>query len=651
MSSETVGTGGPGTGGLLGSCGTVDGGTVDGGTVDGGTNSGRSDAASTGAAGTVAAGVGAATTGAETTGQILPVADGRQVRSYVRRVMTSHRRELAGVVALYGAATAAGLVAPRMLGDIVNDVTRGTTAGRIDLLAAAIAVSLVLQAGLIRFGALAAARFGEGLLAQLREEFIDRVLGLPLSVVERAGSGDLLARSSRDVSALSQSARFALSATLTAALSVVLTLGAIALDSPLLLLPCLVVVPPVWLGSRWYLRRATAGYLRENAAWAEMIDTLAETTEGARTVEALRLAPARRRRADADMATSYRAERYTLRLRSAFFPVAEASYVLPLAGTLVFGGYAYLRGWCSIGQVTAAALYALALVSPLDQLISWLDQLQIGGASLARLLGIAEVAADRAAGGVVPRGTELAAVDVSHSYLPGREVLRNVSIRIRPGERVAIVGPSGAGKSTLGKLLAGIISPSAGEVTVGGAQLTGMPLDQLRSQVALVTQEHHIFRGTLRENLTLGLTDAIDEQVAAALAAVEADGWVAGLDSGLDCVVGSGGVRLSAAQAQQVALARLILADPHTLILDEATSLLDPRSARRLERSMAAVLEGRTVVAIAHRLHTGHDADRVIVMEEGQIREMGSHSELVAAGGAYAALWQSWHGSPRPAGR
>jgi ABC-type multidrug transport system fused ATPase/permease subunit len=587
------------------------------------------------------------------TGQILPVAGSRQVRRYVREVVTGHRRELIVVAGLYGAATAAGLVAPRMLGDIVNAVTGHATDGEIDRLALIIAASLVLQAGLIRYGALAAARFGEGLLARLREDFIGGVLGLPLPAVERAGSGDLLTRSSRDVAALSQSARFALSATLTAALSVVLTLAAIALDGPLLLLPCLIVVPPVWAGSRWYLRRATAGYLRENASWAQMIDGLAETTEGARTVEALRLAGARRRRADADMARSYAAERYTLRLRSLFFPVAEASYVLPLAGTLVFGGYAYLRGWVSIGQVTAAALYARALVSPLDQLISWLDQLQIGAASLARLLGIGLVPPDREPGDAVPRGRDLVAAAVSHSYLPGREVLSQVSVSVRQGERIAIVGPSGAGKSTLGKLLAGIMTPSAGRVTVGGADLTGLTLEQLRGEVALVTQEHHIFRGTLRDNLTLGLQDATGEQVLAALAAVEASGWAQALPGGLDCAVGAGGAALSPAQAQQVALARLILADPHTLILDEATSLLDPRSARRLERSMAAVLDGRTVVAIAHRLHAGHDADRVIVMEDGQIRETGSHRELIQAGGAYAALWESWHGqarSPQPGG-
>jgi ABC-type multidrug transport system fused ATPase/permease subunit len=582
--------------------------------------------------------------------QILPVAGGREVRRYVRAVLTADRRELSAVVGLYAAATAAGLVAPRMLGDIVSGVQAGAAGRSIDVLAAIIAASLIVQSGLIRYGALAGTRFGEGLLARLREDFVDRVLALPLSVVERAGSGDLLSRSSRDVASLSQSARYALPATLTAALSVVLTLGAVALDSPVLLLPCLIVVPPIWLVSRWYLRRATAGYLRENAAWAEMTESLAETTEGARTVEALRLGPARRRRADADMAGSYAAERYTLRLRSVFMPAAEASYVLPLAGTLAFGGYAYLRGWCTIGQVTAGALYATALVKPMDELIQWLNQLQTGGAALARLLGVAQVAADREPGDERPRGEELVAEAITHAYRAGgREVLKSVSLRVRPGERIAIVGPSGAGKSTLGRILAGITAPSAGSVTVGGVELTRLPLDELRGRVALVSQEHHIFRGTLRENLTLGLQDAGDEQVLAALAAVEATGWAQALPGGLDCVLGSGGAALSSAQAQQVALARLILADPHTLILDEATSLLDPRSARRLERSMAAVLDGRTVVSIAHRLHVGHDADRVIVMDNGEILESGPHRELVQAGGAYAALWDSWHGAARSA--
>ncbi|MFD2348936.1 ATP-binding cassette domain-containing protein [Nonomuraea ferruginea] len=172
-----------------------------------------------------------------------------------------------------------------------------------------------------------------------------------------------------------------------------------------------------------------------------------------------------------------------------------------------------------------------------------------------------------------------------------------------------------------------------------------LPLDELRGHVALVTQEHHVFKGTLRDNLVIARPGADEEAVREALAAVDALDWVLGLPDGLDTEVGSGGLAISPAHSQQLALARLVLADPHTLVLDEATSLIDPRAARNLERSLAAVLDGRTVIAIAHRLYTAHDADRVAVVEDGRIIELGSHDELVAEGGSYAALWQSWHGT------
>jgi ABC-type multidrug transport system fused ATPase/permease subunit len=201
-------------------------------------------------------------------------------------------------------------------------------------------------------------------------------------------------------------------------------------------------------------------------------------------------------------------------------------------------------------------------------------------------------------------------------------------------------------ESTLGRLLAGIEPPSTGEIAVDGVPLVELPLDELRGHVALVTQEHHVFAGTIRQNVVLAHPDAADDEVWAALSAVDADGWVAALPDGLETRVGAGALALSPAQAQQLALARLVLADPHTLVLDEATSLLDPRAARHLERSRAAVLRGRTVVAIAHRLHTAHDADRVAVVSDGRITELGSHAALVAAGGEYAALWDSWHGTP-----
>jgi ABC-type multidrug transport system fused ATPase/permease subunit len=280
-----------------------------------------------------------------------------------------------------------------------------------------------------------------------------------------------------------------------------------------------------------------------------------------------------------------------------------------------------------------------------DRIVSILDELQMGAASLSRLLGVAQVPDDRAVSGAEPLDERIEADDVRFAYVEGRDVLHGVDLDVGIGERIAMVGPSGAGKSTLGRLLAGIHPPRTGAVTVGGVGLVELPLDDLRGHVALVTQEHHVFVGTLRENLALAAPPgAGDDEILAALDAVDALDWVQALPDGLDTVVGSGGRAVTAAQAQQIALARLVLADPHTLVLDEATSLIDPRAARHLERSLAAVLEGRTVIAIAHRLFSAHDADRVAVVEDGRISELGSHDDLVEAGGSYAALWDSWNG-------
>jgi ABC-type multidrug transport system fused ATPase/permease subunit len=276
--------------------------------------------------------------------------------------------------------------------------------------------------------------------------------------------------------------------------------------------------------------------------------------------------------------------------------------------------------------------------------VAWLDELQMGAASLARLLGVAQVPDDREVSGERPVSEKLVAEDVRFSYVDGRDVLHGIDLDVGVGERIAMVGPSGAGKSTLGRLLAGIHPPRTGRVTVGDGGQVELALDDLRGHVALVTQEHHVFVGTVRENLVLARPGSSDEQIRSALDAVDALEWVDALPDALGTVVGSGGRALTEAQAQQLALARLVLADPHTLVLDEATSLIDPRAARHLERSLAAVLEGRTVIAIAHRLFSAHDADRVAVVEDGVIAEFGSHDELVAAGGSYAALWESWHG-------
>ncbi|HSE08374.1 MAG TPA: ABC transporter ATP-binding protein [Nocardioidaceae bacterium] len=581
--------------------------------------------------------------------ETLPVADGRQVRRYTARLLGHHRRPVALAIVLHGGAALAALAGPRLLGNLVEAVEQGTTIGYVNQTILLLAGFLLAQTILTRFARYVSFTLGEEILAELREDFVENTLALPVGVVESAGSGDLLTRTSRDVEQLGWSVRWALPEWSIAVLTAVMTFSAALLVGWWVAIPCLLGVPPLVIGLRWYLKRAKDGYLRENASYSAINASLTETVEGARTVEALGLDQERIRRIDGDIAGSYAAEKYTLFLRTVFFPSVEVAYLIPTVATLLFGGYLYTQGTVSLGDVTAATLYVQMLIDPVDRIVSILDELQVGAASLSRLLGVAHVPDDRTATGREPTGEQIDVEDVRFSYVEGRDVLHGVDMSIEVGERIAMVGPSGAGKSTLGRLLAGIHPPRTGAVTVGGVGLTELPLDELRGHVALVTQEHHVFVGTLRENLALALdgrSSSVDDAVLlAALEAVDAREWVEALPQGLDTVVGSGGRTLTPPQAQQVALARLVLADPHTLVLDEATSLIDPRAARHLERSLAAVLEGRTVIAIAHRLFSAHDADRVAVVEDGRITEFGSHDELVAHGGSYAGLWESWHGN------
>ncbi|MEU8244314.1 ABC transporter ATP-binding protein [Actinoplanes missouriensis] len=569
----------------------------------------------------------------------LPIAGNREVGRAALRLLAADPAAVAALISVSSLAALAGLGAPWLLGRVIDTVSAGGGVAAVDRLALGVLACAVLQTLLARVALGIGYRFGERTAARIREEFLRRALELPASVVERVPSGDLAARGSTDVDAVATTLRDVLPKVFIGFVQVVFILFAVLAIDPLLGSAGLLGLSGIWFCVRWYLSRARDAYLAEGAANSRLAEELSATTSGARTVEAFGLAGQRLDAGAAAITETRRTRLATLALRTVFFPLVEASYVAPTVLTLLIGGLFYIDGRVTLGVVAATVLYLRQLVNPLDTILLWVEQLQSSIASFARIEGLGSIPAPQTGGPVAvmpPRDDRIEVRGVRYAYETGRDVLHDVDLTVRPGERLAVVGLSGAGKSTLGRLLAGVDRPSAGSVTVGGVPIADLPPDQLRRQVVLVTQEHHVFRESLRANLMVA---APDERLRQALATVGAD-WADDLDRDL------GEHPLDGAQAQQLALARVLLAGPHTVILDEATALLDPTAARTAERALAAVLHERTVIAIAHRLQTAHDADRVAVMDDGRIIELGTHDELVAAGGPYAALWRSWHHTP-----
>ena len=486
-------------------------------------------------------------------------------------------------------------------------------------------------------------RFGERTSARLREQLTGRLMAMPARTVERVRTGDLTARATTDIGLVSFVLRDAAPEMVFALVQALIILVAVLVLSPFLGLVGLVALVGIPVVLRWYLRRAREAYLVQGAANADVPDVLARTTAGARTVEVLGLQRLRAKACDETVATATTAQLATLRLRSVFFPTIDLSTALAVSATFGIGGLLYLDGRLGLGAVVAAVLYLRQLSAPIDTMLVWIETLQSSAASFARVEGLAGAAREDEppSAAAVPDGGRIVVGDVHYAY-DDRDVLTGVNLRVEPGDRLALVGASGAGKTTLARLLAGLDRPRTGHVTVGGA-VADLPPEQLRRHVVLVTQEHHVFAAPVRDNLTLAAPDAADVDLIAALHLTGA-GWIDELPDGLDTDLST--QRLTGAQAQHIALARVVLANPHTLVLDEATALLDPSSARHTERALAATLQGRTVIAVAHRLHTARDADRIAVMNGGRITEAGTHDELLTANGLYATLWKAWTSTP-----
>ncbi|WP_114397420.1 ABC transporter ATP-binding protein [Marinitenerispora sediminis] len=582
----------------------------------------------------------------------LPTATAAQTRRALARLLRPHRALAAATLAVLVAGATVQMAGPLLLGYVVDVIADGRPASALVLPAVLLLAVAAGHAALSALGTVLTSRLGETALARLRERVMDRALRLPMSRVEQAGSGDVVARVAGDVAVIATAVREALPAFAGAGLTVGFTLiGLGALDWRFAA-AMLCAVPIQAFALHRYLRTSGPLYAEQRIAEGERAQQLLDSVGGAATVRAFGLSD---RHTGLVAARSRTAVDFALRvvgLRNRFFARLNVAEFTGLAAILVAGFLLVRADAVTIGAVAAAALFFIRLFDPINVLLFLFDQVQEAGAGLARLVGIADLEPPRdPAEAPVPAGASVRVAGVRHAYTPGHDVLRGIDLEIAAGTRVALVGASGAGKTTLAKLIAGVHQPTAGTVAIGGVPLESLGAAGTRERVALVTQEVHVFAGTLADDLRLARPEAGDAELRAALDLAGALEWAQALPQGLATAVGDGGHRLTATQAQQLALARLALADPEVAVLDEATAEAGSAGARVLEAAADRVLAGRTAVVVVHRLTQAATADTVVVLDAGRIVESGPHAALVAAGGRYADLWAAWSTANLPGQR